>query len=69
MILVDAGSDDDTVAVAQGFSGVRVLHGEPPAARGRNLGGLSASGQVVVFLDADTRLPETFLGRFVEGFW
>ena len=27
-----------------------------------------ASGDVVVFLDADTRLPDTFLERFVEDF-
>ena len=68
VILVDAGSHDGTVAVAQEFAGVRVLHGARPVARGRNLGGLSASGRVVVFLDADARLPETFLERFVEGF-
>jgi Glycosyltransferase like family 2 len=30
--------------------------------------GRSASGEVVVFLDADTRLPETFLERFVQDF-
>jgi len=68
VILVDAGSHDGTVAVAQEFAGVRVLHGARPVARGRNLGGLSTSGHVVVFLDADARLPETFLERFVEGF-
>ena len=69
VILVDAGSDDDTVAVAQGFANVRVLHGERPVAKGRNLGGLNASGHIVIFLDADARLPETFLERFVEAFW
>jgi glycosyltransferase involved in cell wall biosynthesis len=68
VIVVDAGSRDTTVAVAQGFTGVRILHGEPPVASGRNLGGRSASGDVVVFLDADTRLPEEFLERFVEDF-
>src|SRR5215212_7357661 len=68
VILGDAGSDDDTVAVAQGFTGVRILHGERPVARGRNLGGRSASGDVVIFLDADTRLPEAFLERFVDDF-
>jgi glycosyltransferase involved in cell wall biosynthesis len=68
VILVDAGSHDNTVAVAQRFTGVRVLHGERPVARGRNLGGRSASGDVVVFLDADTRLPEAFLERFVDDF-
>jgi glycosyltransferase involved in cell wall biosynthesis len=69
VILVDAGSEDNTVAVAQGFAGVRVLHGERPVARGRNLGGLSASGHVLVFFDADVRLPETFLERFLEEFF
>jgi glycosyltransferase involved in cell wall biosynthesis len=68
VIVVDAGSHDGTVAVAREFAGVRVLHGEPPVARGRNLGGRSTSGDVVVFLDADARLPETFLERFVEDF-
>ena len=68
VILVDAGSDDGTVAVAEGFAGVRILNGERPVARGRNLGGRSASGEVVVFLDADARLPEAFLERFVEDF-
>ena len=68
VIVVDAGSRDGTVAVARGFAGVRILGGERPVARGRNLGGRSASGDVVIFLDADVRLPETFLERFVEDF-
>ena len=68
VIVVDAGSEDATVAVAQEFAGVLVLRGERPVARGRNLGGLSASGEVVIFLDADVRLPEAFLERFVGDF-
>jgi glycosyltransferase involved in cell wall biosynthesis len=68
LIVVDAGSKDATVAVARRFDGARVLHGKPPVANGRNLGGRSASGEVVIFLDADARLPEAFLERFVEGF-
>ena len=65
VIVVDAGSHDGTVDVARQFAGVRVLHGERPVARGRNLGGRSSSGDVVIFFDADVRLPETFLERFV----
>jgi glycosyltransferase involved in cell wall biosynthesis len=68
VIVVDAGSHDDTVAVARGFASARVLHGERPVARGRNLGGRRASGDVLVFVDADARLPEGFLERFVEDF-
>ena len=68
VIVVDAGSHDRTVAVAREFAEVRILHGESPVARGRNLGGLKAGGDIVVFLDADTRLPETFLHDFLEDF-
>ena len=68
VIVIDAGSSDGTVAVAEGFAGVRVLHGRRPVARGRNLGGRSTLGEIVVFLDADARLPGAFLERFVEDF-
>ena len=42
IIVVDAGSTDATVDIAKRSQGVVVLHGEPPIARGRNLGGFSA---------------------------
>jgi glycosyltransferase involved in cell wall biosynthesis len=65
VLVVDAGSEDDTVAVARRFAFARLLDGEPPVARGRNLGGRSARGDVLVFLDADTRLPERFFESFL----
>ena len=68
VIVVDAGSHDRTVAVAREFAETLVLHGERPVARGRNLGGLKASGDVVIFIDADARLPETFLQDFLDDF-
>jgi glycosyltransferase involved in cell wall biosynthesis len=64
VIVVDAGSTDATVHIAKRSQAV-VLHGEPPIARGRNLGGYSAKGELIFFLDADTRLPETFFEDFV----
>jgi len=64
IIVVDAGSNDATVRIAKQAQAV-VLHGEPPVARGRNLGGYSAVGDLIFFLDADTRLPGTFLEDFV----
>jgi glycosyltransferase involved in cell wall biosynthesis len=64
IIVVDAGSCDASVRIAK-HSLATVLHGEPPIARGRNLGGYSATGDLIFFLDADTRLPETFLEEFV----
>jgi glycosyltransferase involved in cell wall biosynthesis len=68
VLVVDAGSVDGTAAVARQFAFVKLLEGEPPVACGRNLGGRSASGDVLIFLDADTRLPARFLGRFLTEF-
>jgi glycosyltransferase involved in cell wall biosynthesis len=65
VIVVDAGSTDATVDIAERSKAV-VLHGEPPIARGRNLGGFSATGDLIFFLDADTRLAETFLEDFAS---
>ena len=65
VIVVDAGSCDATVRIAE-QSPTKILHGEPPVARGRNLGGYSAKGDLIVFLDADIRLPETFFENFVS---
>ena len=64
VIVVDAGSSDATVRIAE-CSRAAVLHGEPPVARGRNLGGYAAMGDLIFFLDADTRLPRTFFEDFV----
>ena len=65
IIVVDAGSSDATVQIANQSQAV-VLHGKPPVACGRNLGGFSAKGDLIFFLDADTRLPETFFESFVS---
>jgi glycosyltransferase involved in cell wall biosynthesis len=65
LIVVDAGSGDASVRIAEQSQAV-VLHGEPPVGRGRNLGGYSATGELIFFLDADTRLPRTFLEDFVS---
>jgi glycosyltransferase involved in cell wall biosynthesis len=65
IIVVDAGSSDATVQIAKQSQAV-VLHGEPPVARGRNLGGFSATGDLIFFLDADTRLAETFFESFAS---
>ena len=68
VIVVDSGSGDDTVSVVRRFSGVTLLAGTPPVAAGRNLGGWSASGDVLIFLDADVRLEKDFFEGFLEEF-
>jgi glycosyltransferase involved in cell wall biosynthesis len=66
VLVVDAGSEDGTGSVARRFPFVKLLEGEPPVARGRNLGGRSATGDVLIFLDADVRLSEGFFEGFLR---
>ena len=68
VLVVDAGSRDGTVPVVRRFSFAELLEGARPVACGRNLGGLSASGDVLIFLDADVRLPRDFFEGFLEEF-
>lgn len=68
VLVVDAGSTDSTVPVVQRYPFARLLEGAPPAACGRNVGGRSASGDVLIFLDADVRLLRDFFERFLEEF-
>ena len=66
VIVVDGSSQDATASVVERFPWVDLLIGAPPVANQRNLGGRRARGDIVVFLDADVRLPETFLEGFLE---
>jgi glycosyltransferase involved in cell wall biosynthesis len=68
VIVVDAGSGDETVSVVRLFPFAVLLAGTPPVAAGRNLGGRSANGDVLIFLDADVRLEEDFFEGFLEEF-
>ncbi len=59
VIVVDGGSSDETLALARN-AGCRII--SSPKGRGRqmNLGATKATGNVLLFLHADTLLPENF---------
>ena len=57
LIVVDGGSDDDTAALAQLWCD-RLLIAEPGRARQMNAGAKVACGEVLLFLHADTCLPD-----------
>ena len=59
IIVVDGGSRDKTVYLAREM-GAKVLTSTPSRAGQMNLGAAHASGDVLLFLHADTRLPENF---------
>lgn len=60
IIVVDGGSSDDTVRIAARFP-VQVLGSERGRARQMNRGAMEATGDALLFLHADTRLPKSAL--------
>ena len=57
IIVVDAGSTDDTQAIAREHN-CTVIESEPSRGKQLRLGAQRASGDVILFLHADTWLPE-----------
>jgi uncharacterized protein len=59
IVVTDGGSSDDTVFIAKSL-GATVIQSSPPRSRQLNQGADVASKEVLLFLHADTRLPEDF---------
>jgi len=66
VIVVDGGSRDGTRVVAAA-AGARVISTRPGRAHQMNVGADGASGDALLFLHADTRLPAGFAGRVCEA--
>ena len=60
IILVDGGSTDATCLLAEGAHCI-TISSPPGRSLQMNLGAQAASGEVLLFLHADTKLPENFL--------
>lgn len=61
IILVDGGSTDQTIRIAEEASVTVVAATKPGRAGQMNLGAATASGQQLCFLHADTELPKDFV--------
>ena len=59
IIVVDGGSRDGSAEIAESL-GAKVLRTSPQKGAQMNAGAAKACGQVLLFLHADTRLPENF---------
>lgn len=59
IILVDGGSDDRTVELAEHY-GFKVITSNSGRGYQQNIGAANAKGEILLFLHADTRLPENF---------
>jgi len=66
IIVVDGGSNDGTRDICA-RSGVKILSSMRGRARQMNLGARDASGDVLLFLHADTRLPASALSDISES--
>lgn len=60
VIVADGGSQDDTVTIASSAWGAKVLSVAKGRAQQMNLGAAAATGDILLFLHADTRLPLGF---------
>ncbi|MDP2924116.1 MAG: glycosyltransferase family 2 protein [Candidatus Omnitrophota bacterium] len=69
IIIVDDGSVDNTVKIAEGF-GCRIinLNGDQGLATARNTGAQQAKGEILLFVDSDILLKKEILQRLVEHF-
>lgn len=66
IIVADAESKDKTREIAKSF-GCKIVKGGLPA-KGRNEGAKIAKGDLILFLDADTALPEGSLKKLLKEF-
>ena len=66
VIVVDSGSEDDTVPKAKSL-GAAIFHGMRGRASQQNLGAKAARGRVVLFLHGDTLLPDSYADHVFEA--
>jgi glycosyltransferase involved in cell wall biosynthesis len=69
IIVIDNASTDDTAMVAQQFPGVHVVH-EPQKGltRARQRGLMETKGELIAYLDADTRMPPGWVATVKKEF-
>jgi len=68
IIVVDGGSEDKTVEIAKRFTDNVYRIQERGISKARNYGAKRASGDILVFLDADVDLPSNFVEKVVKTF-
>jgi len=65
IIVADGGSSDRTAEIAQ-QTGAKVIRSRPGRGTQMNAGAAVSSGEILLFLHADTRLPEGFPGIAID---
>jgi len=68
IVVVDSGSQDNTVEVAKQFTDKIYPIRERGISKAKNHGAQQASGEILVFLDADVKPPKDFAGKVLVAF-
>lgn len=69
IIVIDNASTDNTRAVAEKRSGVRVVREDRKGlVRARQRGYMEAKGDILAYIDADTRMPKGWTDRLIKEF-
>lgn len=66
VVVIDGGSNDDTVSISQQYAD-RVLRSDAGRAMQMNSGINEASGDALLFLHADTRLPADAVAKLIHA--
>jgi glycosyltransferase involved in cell wall biosynthesis len=65
IIVVDGKSQDKTRSIIKKEKNVKLFLSNPCVAKQRNIGGMKSRGEVIFFLDADTRLKNDFIEKSI----
>lgn len=68
IIVSDANSEDNTVKIAKDYNCKVVISKKRHPSHQRNQGAKIAKGDIILFLDSDTRLPKMFLKNIINEF-
>jgi len=67
-IIVDGGSTDDTVKVAEQFTDKVYVINQRGIAKAKNFGAHESRGEIIIFLDTDVTPPSDFVEKTVRTF-
>lgn len=68
IVVVDSASQDKTIEIAKHFTKNVYQIRERGIAKAKNYGAIHSSGSLVVFLDADIKIPTNFADKLSEAF-